>query len=142
MVPLQHTRQRRKQLGVVACINMNIVVIMAYDDDDDNYYYYIAPIYLIYCDYDDEDEDAILLLLFIYFIMTMMMMMIMMMHSYESSCDYGYYYSRKAVRGPALGLHSYDYRGSRAIRKAIFESRLSFLAKYIQTMLKFCLNYY
>jgi hypothetical protein len=35
-----------------------------------------------------------------------------------------------------------SYRGSRAIRKANFELRLSFLANYIQTMLNFCLNYY
>jgi hypothetical protein len=34
------------------------------------------------------------------------------------------------------------YRGSWAIRRAIFELRLSFLANYIQTMLNFCLNYY
>jgi hypothetical protein len=34
------------------------------------------------------------------------------------------------------------YRGSRTIRRAIFELRLSFLANYIQTMLNFSLNYY
>jgi hypothetical protein len=34
------------------------------------------------------------------------------------------------------------YRGSRAIRRAIFELRLSFLTNYIQTMVNFCLNYY
>ena len=49
-----------------------------------------------------------------------------------------------ADTSPALGPGSCEsrYRGSRAIRRAIFNLRLSFLANYIQTMLKFGLNYY
>jgi hypothetical protein len=44
---------------------------------------------------------------------------------------------------PGVRLSSvWGYRGSRAIRRAIFELRHSFLANYIQKMVKFSLNYY
>jgi hypothetical protein len=46
---------------------------------------------------------------------------------------------RHAPREPlALAPQRRRYRGSRAIRRAIFELRLSILANYIQKMLKFC----
>jgi len=35
-----------------------------------------------------------------------------------------------------------EYRGSRAIRAANLRLRLGLFTKYIQTMVKFCLNYY
>jgi hypothetical protein len=43
---------------------------------------------------------------------------------------------------PHLRIELVEYRGPRAIRRANFGLRLSFLANYIQKMVKICLNYY